>query len=98
MATLTDPQIEVFLQLVGTGTDSFVRQAMGGGITAVKAQGGSGAELEVNGSDFRELERQGLIQATTGDGYDLTNEGRLAYEELTNPPDEPPAVGFQPPS
>lgn len=52
--------------------------------------------LEVDGIDWRELEAQDLTRPTTGQGYDLTNLGRMEYEERKNPPPEPHPVGFQP--
>lgn len=47
-------------------------------------------------SDLRELEAQGLLRRLSGSGYEVTNAGRIAYEQLKYPPPEPPPVGFQP--
>lgn len=55
--------------------------------------GGEGKDREMKASDLRELVSQGLVRPTTGHGYDLTNEGRMLCEELTNPP-APKRIGF----
>ena len=48
------------------------------------------------GSDFRELAAQGLLRHVKEQLYEVTNLGRIACEQLVNPPPAPPPVGFQP--
>jgi hypothetical protein len=56
-----------------------------------------GPRQVVNPTDFRELVEKGLIRHVNGQLHELTNEGRVAYQELTSlrPPQRPP-VGFHP--
>jgi hypothetical protein len=35
-----------------------------------------GTNLDIDGSDFRELEAQGLVRHVSGRGYEVTNVGR----------------------
>jgi hypothetical protein len=84
------------MKMVETGATSFVVEGTWQGVVTVKALGGSGAGFGVDGVDFRELEAQDLIRPTTGHGYDLTNIGRIEYEQRKNPPQESRPVGFQP--
>jgi hypothetical protein len=72
--------------MVESEGDSFVVVGSWQGATIVKAIGGSAASLETKGSDFRELEHQGFVRPTRGKSYELTNDGRAAYERLTSPP------------
>jgi hypothetical protein len=83
--------------MVESGQDSFVLAGMFGPHDSLLAgPGGEGKTLDINGSDLRELAHLGLIRPTTGDGFDLTNDGRMVYERLVNaaPPDERWRVGF----
>jgi hypothetical protein len=96
MVPLTPLQADLFMKLVETGSPSFVAEGTWQGVMIVKAIGGSGAVFEVDGVDFRELLAQDLIRPTTGHGYDLTNFGRIEYEQRKSPPPEPRPVGFQP--
>jgi hypothetical protein len=95
MVPLTEPQVDLFMKMVETGATSFVAEGTWQGVVTVKALGGSGAAFGVDGVDFRELEAQDLIRPTTGYGYDLTNIGRIEYEQRKNPPPDRPA-GFGP--
>jgi hypothetical protein len=94
MASLTRPQAEILLWMGDSGVESYVAEATLQGPTILNAVGSSVPNREVNGSDFRELEHQRFIRPTTGHGYDLTNEGRAAYQELKSPPREPNPIGF----
>jgi hypothetical protein len=96
MVPLTQPQVDLFMNMVETGATSFVAEGTMQGVTIVKAIGGSGPVFEVDGVDFRELEAQDLIRPTTGHGFDLTNIGRIEYAERKNPPPKRGPVGFQP--
>jgi hypothetical protein len=94
VATLTRSQSGLLVWMVESGASSFVFERFGPK-DFLKAVGGP--EREVEGSDFRELAHQGLIRPTTGRGYEISNEGRIAYQEITSPPPperEPP--GFRP--
>jgi hypothetical protein len=47
-------------------------------------------------TDFRELISQGLVRHVREQRYEVTNDGRVAYDQLRNPPPEPRPVGFRP--
>jgi hypothetical protein len=96
MVSLTQPQVDLFMKMVESGATSFVAEGTWQGVMIVKALGGSDAVFEVDGVDFRELEAQDLVRPTTGHGYDLTNIGRIEYEQRKNPPPNPRPVGIQP--
>jgi hypothetical protein len=92
MATLTKDQAAILVWIVESG-ESTVILAEGPGWATVIA---GSLNLEVKAGDVGELERQGLIRLARGHAYDLTNEGRAAYVELTSPPPERSEVGFRP--
>jgi hypothetical protein len=52
-------------------------------------------DWDINASDLRELVHQRLVRPTTGDGYELMNEGRVVYQQFISPPAEPRRVGFE---
>ncbi|HEX6580959.1 MAG TPA: hypothetical protein VF195_08820 [Actinomycetota bacterium] len=70
--------------MVETGATLFVAEGIWQGVVTVKAVGGSDVAFGVDGVDFRELEAQDLIQPTSGHGYELTNIGRIEYEQRKN--------------
>lgn len=92
---LSEEQVALLIWMVQTGESSFMFEEMFGPSQSITAgPGGEEKEREVNPSDFRELQHLGLIRATTGHGYDLTNLGKSVYEQLVAEPEEPRRVGF----
>ena len=89
---LTQRQVEILVWMVESGETAFVFSE-GYGPASLVASGPAG-ELQVEASDFREMEHLGLTRWASGETYNLTNEGRLAYRELTTVPTEPRRVGF----
>jgi hypothetical protein len=84
MVPLTQPQVDLFMKMVESGATSFVAEGTWQGDVTVKAVGGSDVAFGVDGVDFRELEAQDLIRPTSGRGYELTNIGRIEYEQRKN--------------
>jgi hypothetical protein len=84
MVSLTQPQLDLFIKMVETGASLFVAEGAWQGVVTVKAIGGSEVAFGVDGIDFRELEAQDLIQPTSGHGYELTDIGRIEYEQRKN--------------
>ena len=84
MVSLTQQQLDLFMKMVETGATLFVAEGIWQGVVTVKAVGGSDVAFGVDGVDFRELEAQDLIQPTSGHGYELTNIGRIEYEQRKN--------------
>lgn len=95
MVPLTQPQEDVLLRIVESGATSYVAEGTLQGPMIVKCLG-TNVTLEVDPVDWRELEAQDLIKPTTGHGYDLTNVGRMEYNDRKNPPPERRPVGFRP--
>ena len=100
---LTDPQIELLVWIIEEADGSVLyEQMLGEGDSVNPARPGPdqrGREFSMNAIDLRELEHQGLLRKGTGKLYEITNDGRLVYEQVKNPepPAERPQVGFQPP-
>jgi hypothetical protein len=90
MVSLTQRQVDLFMKMVETGATLFVAEGIWQGAVTVKAVGGSDVTFGVEGVDFRELEAQDLIQPTSGNGYELTNIGRIEYEQRKNARDPRP--------
>jgi hypothetical protein len=84
MVPLTPAQVDLFMKMVETGATSFLVEGIWQGVVTVKAVGGSEVAFGVDGVDFRELEAQDLIQPTSGHGYELTDIGRIEYEQRKN--------------
>jgi hypothetical protein len=84
MVSLTQPQLDLFMKMVETGATLFVAEGTWQGVVTVKAVGASDVAFGVDGVDFRELEAQDLIRPTSGHGYELTNIGRIEYEQHKN--------------
>jgi hypothetical protein len=94
---LTGPQRDLFVWMIESGETSFLLEGMFGPHDALLAgPGGEGKDRDVSASDVRELADMSLIRRTSEKGYDLTNAGRMFYEEIMNPaePEEPRRVGF----
>jgi hypothetical protein len=94
---LTEPQRDLFVWMASSGETSFLLEGMFGPHDSLLAgPGGEGKDRDVSASDVRELAAMGLIRQTSEKGYDLTNAGRMFYQELLNParPEEPRRVGF----
>ena len=72
------------MKMVETGATLFVAEGIRQGVVTVKAVGGSDVAFGVDGVDFRELEAQDLIRPKSGQGYELTNIGRIEYEQRKN--------------
>lgn len=71
------------MKMVETGAASFIVEGSWQGVVTVKAVG-SEVAFGVDGVDFRELEAQDLIQPTSRHGYELTDIGRIEYEQRKN--------------
>jgi hypothetical protein len=84
MVPLTPSQLGLFMKMVETGATSFVAEGTWQGVVTVKAVGGSQVAFGVDGVDFRELEAQDLMRPTSGHGYELTDIGRIEYEQRKN--------------
>jgi hypothetical protein len=84
MVPLTQPQLDLFMKMVETGATLFVAEGIWQGVVTVKTVAGSDVAFGVDGVDFRELEAQDLIRPTSGQGYELTNIGRIEYEQRKN--------------
>jgi uncharacterized protein YbjT (DUF2867 family) len=94
---LTESQRDLLVWMVEAGETTFLLMAMLGESDSLLAgPGGEGKDRAVSASDVRELAALGLIRSTSGEAYDLTNAGRLAYQELVTPalPSQPRRVGF----
>jgi hypothetical protein len=72
------------MKMVETEATLFVAEGSWQGVVTVKAIGGSEVAFGVDGVDFRELEAQDLIQPISGHGYELTDIGRIEYEQRKN--------------
>lgn len=95
MIMLSESQRDLLVWMCQSGEDSFLFQAMLGQRDSLLAgPGGEGKDRDTNGSDLRELVHLGLVRPSTGDGYELTNDGRLLYQQLISPSPEPRRVGF----
>jgi len=93
MSGLTRDQVNILVWLVESGADFLVLVEVGNDPLDVLKAGGE--TLQGHASDVRELAAQGLLREGTGTSYELTNEGRLAYEDLNSPPpEERPPIGF----
>jgi hypothetical protein len=92
MASFTRDQAAILVWTVESGEDTVIL-AEGPGWATLAA---GTLNLDVKAADVRELESQGLLRVARGHIYDLTNAGRAAYEQITNPPPERPEVGFRP--
>lgn len=98
MAHLTAEQGRVLSWAVESGFRSFAFEVMLGDPPhgRLTASGGDGRELACEPSDVRELEGLDLLRPDrNGKGYELTNLADEVYEQLKNPPAEPPPVGFR---
>jgi hypothetical protein len=84
MVPLTPLQVDLFMKMVETGATSFVAEVIPQGAVTVKAIGGSEVAFGVDGVDLRELEAQDLIRPTSGHGYEITDIGRIEYEQRKN--------------
>ena len=95
---LTESQRDLLIWMVESGETTFLLQAFFGPrpYSLLAGPGGTGKELSVDASDVRELAALSLIRSTSEEAYDLTNAGRLAYQELITPalPAQPRRVGF----
>ncbi len=72
------------MKMVETGAPSFIVEGVWQGVVTIEVVGGSEVAFGVDGVDFRELEAQDLIQPTSGHGYELTDIGRIEYEQRKN--------------
>jgi hypothetical protein len=72
------------MKMVETGATLFVAEGVWQGLVTVKPVGASDVAFGVDGVDFRELEAQDLIRPTSDHGYELTDIGRIEYEQRKN--------------
>jgi hypothetical protein len=100
MATLTQPQTELLVWIVEQASGAILyTPTLGEGDSIMPARPGPdspGGDYPMNATDLRELEAQGLLRRGPGSSWEVTNEGRIVYDELRNPPPERPPVGFAP--
>jgi hypothetical protein len=96
MAVLTEAQAELLAWIIESASGAVLFTPMLSEPDSVIPARGGGEEYQMEASDLRELEAQGLLRRLSGSGHEVTNAGRIAYEQLKNPPPEPPPVGFQP--
>ncbi len=99
MVLLTESQQELLVLIVESGSARvlLVQTHDGDSLVAGHDRG------EVDATDFRELVAQNLLRPAGGQTYELTNAGRVAYQQLTAPeaaptPDPPPPPRRRPPS
>jgi hypothetical protein len=98
MAMLTNDQAELFHWMVEADSNRFLLIRTWGP-DAFLAGVPAGERRPVNPGDLRELRDQGLLRALEGrdDGYEVTNKGWFAYEEMTSPlPPGRPPIAFHP--
>jgi hypothetical protein len=84
MVPLTPAQVDLFMKMVETGATSFLLEGIWQEVVTIKAVGRSEIAFSVDGVDFRELEAQDLIQPISDHGYELTDIGRIEYEQRKN--------------
>jgi hypothetical protein len=77
-------EVDLFHEDDRNRSDLVRRRRLLQGPVTVRAVGGSDAAFGVDGVDFRELEAQDLIRPTSDEGYELTNIGRIEYEQRKN--------------
>lgn len=97
MTLLTQAQMDLLKWVVEWGSGEVLLVPIGNTPEDIVIIRG-GPRQSVNPTDFRELVEQRLIRHVKNQLHEVTNGGRVIYDELTAPPppDRPP-IGFQPP-
>lgn len=97
MPMLTQSQAELFKWIVESGSGEVVHVGIGNAPKDVAIIPDGPRRDDVAPGDMRELVAQGLLRDVSGQLHEVTNEGRLMYQELTRQPTRKRQVGFQPP-
>jgi hypothetical protein len=93
VATLTSEQFEMLGWMIGCGPGRYLLvRTLASPDTLVGPQS---QNRDVDGADVREIVALGLLRESGENGYEVTNDGRAVYEQLTSPPPERPEFGFR---